>query len=103
MTARSLVIALFLAAGILTATCRGQSPESTPSLEGLRRDIAELRQTVAELRERIEQFEYDRLPCIRAAAERPIPPNPASWSWLRFPIEIERAMMIGRTSGPTDP
>ena len=101
MLARSLVIALFVGAGLLTATCRAEPPESTPSLEELRREIAELRQTVADLRERIQQLEYERLPRMRSETEGAAPPEAAPPSWLRFPIAVERAMMlpVGRPIG----
>lgn len=100
MLTRSLIIAVLIGAGPLIAIGRAEPLESTP-VDELRREIAELRQTVADLRERIQQLEYERLPRMRSETEGAAPPKAAPPSWLRFPIEVERAMMlpVGRPIG----
>jgi hypothetical protein len=94
MDARWLAIAVVVLVSGFAATCRAEPFEDCPTNEDLRRELAELRQTVAELRERIHQLEYQQLPRLRPQTVQERPAPPALPSGLRFPIEVERAMMM---------
>jgi hypothetical protein len=91
MRTSALAIAVILVG--LADACGAEPAEDPASLDELRREVAELRQTVIDLRERIKQLEYERLPYMRAETVAPAPPEPARPGYLRFPIEVERAMV----------
>lgn len=72
-------------------------PEPATVVNELRREIAALKERIAELEARLARLESQKQLEIQRQLPRRIIPNqwqdPDQGSYLRFPIEVERAMM----------
>lgn len=99
-----LAVLLIVAALFSLPYASGKSerePDSEPApatvVNKLRREIAELKERIAELEARLARLETQKRVEIQRQLPRRVIPNqwqdPDQGSYLRFPIEVERAMM----------
>jgi len=88
MPSRLVVISVSLVILSVASRASGQQPLS-PRAEELRREIIKVRATITEQTNRLNQLEKElaAMGAPRGPERQPIPPG------LRFPVDIERAMM----------